>query len=208
MGIFLFCAVFVAVAVAGWLLYGRHKAARLAAQNRLVAIAELLAGKVRRSRRDASLGSVEFEYAGHCFTLYREEKLSGNSSIPCCVIEASADCYAGPHVEILRREGAGDRLLSDTPEAAVDDVEFAERFVVYAQQEPTEWANQALADPETRRFISYALDRKNARLHLSPKGVWFECAGFPDNVELVTALARTGAKALARFCHTPDSDPR
>lgn len=176
--------------------------------------------RARLQRRDAVLGqvagifngallpgsggapprAVRFDHHGYPFTLRREQRARAQVVEQCCLVETDPERYGGPPLELLGRGEQPSRLLPDgaTP-LALAIGEGGDTLMVVARPEDEVLLREALQERELRRVVSYALDRKGARIHLSPKAVWFECSGFPGNAELVSSTARTAAEALARL---------
>lgn len=198
MGRLLLFFIGVAVGLFLWLALVRRRANRLNQSHLLEQVAAILGGRVRRSRRDLVRGGVEFEHAGRAFSLLREDRLQGNSVLPCCVVEADVHDYRGPAIEVRERTpDAAPPLPAGLQPLAGGELAIARGYHVFSRPDDFERARQLFADDATGSALVYALDRELARIHFSARGVWFECAGFPANAELAAATARTCASALA-----------
>jgi len=193
--------ILILAALGGYaLLQARRLGRRRDHVDLLSEVATIFGGEVLPARRREAWGSVRFEHAGHGFTLRREERARAGAVEACCVVETSPSDYAGPAFELVGRGEQPSHLLpagADKLELAIE--EWGDKISIVAAAESEAQVTRALDDAETRRVVGYALDKRSARLHLSPKGIWFECSGFPENRELIAAIARTAAIAIAQL---------
>lgn len=166
----------------------------------LNAAARALGGHIEQ-REHARKQRVLFSEQGYHFALSREAAASEESSMRDMFVVEVMPVADNKNSFDLR--GADAKLL---PPASDDEsgenlaTKAAEQSFHFVGDDEAKYIfSQKIQDSDTRQLLNYALDHKDAHLHFSPTGQWFECAGFASNGEMAAATARTAARALAVF---------
>ena len=202
-GVFLILLVVVAAAIA---LLVRRRNALQTRRTLLSQVAFILGGQVRPGLREAGRSAVQFRHSGREYKLYEETVAKAAGLARRCVVETATPLDSEVHIVLERRSSiSGSMSASEEGEAgaATSGDEASEpastALTVLGDSPAAEQMRARLRNDDTQRLVSYALDRRTARLRLTPSGCWYECDGFSDNAELLAATARTGAEALNRL---------
>ncbi len=195
--------VLLALALGAYALYRytqRRRQLHKANAASLKAAAKALNGQIEQDDQTGRR-RVIFSEQGHNFALSREAAPADDKQLQdMFVVELKEDCSALPSFDLRSKASAAVSLTAhNKPANPVNSANSADAFDLNADDEGSAFFQQKISAGEATHLIRYALDHKDARLHFSPKGVWFECAGFADNGELAAATARTAARALAVF---------